>query len=66
MFDENNWMNGRCHCRNFFKEFICEHVIGIALRLKIVSAPNEAKIIPLGQKRKRGRPAKSKLALVVQ
>lgn len=62
----NNWRNGECDCGNFFKNYVCEHVIGVALRLKIVSAPIEAKNVPIGQKRKRGRPAKSKPALQMQ
>lgn len=59
----DNWRNGKCDCGVFFKEFMCPHVIGIALRLKCAMAPPEAKTIPIGQKRKRGRPAKAKSAL---
>lgn len=61
-----NWQNGDCDCPDFFKLFVCEHLIGIALGLKVISAPVEAKTIPIGQKRKRGRPQKSKTALVIQ
>lgn len=61
-----NWQNGDCDCSDFIKLFLCEHLIGIALRLKVISAPIEAKNTPLGQKRKRGRPQKSKSALVIQ
>lgn len=59
----DNWTNGYCDCSNGFKKYLCEHMVGIALRLKVISAPAEAKTIPLGQKRKRGRPAKAKKAL---
>jgi hypothetical protein len=45
---------------------MCKHVVGIALRLKFCRAPAEAKNIPLGQKRKPGRPAKAKKALLIQ
>lgn len=61
-----NWIHGNCDCSDGFKKYLCEHMIGIALRLKLVTAPLEAKTIPIGQKRKRGRPAKSKGALVYQ
>lgn len=61
-----NWLNGVCNCRTFYKEYLCEHVVGFALRLKLTNAPNEAKAIPIGQKRKRGRPAKAKSALCLQ
>lgn len=61
-----NFLFGECDCANGFKLFICEHIIGIALRLKIAEAPTAAKTIPIGQKRKRGRPAKAKPALEYQ
>lgn len=61
-----NWIFGNCDCSNGFKMFVCEHLIGIALRLKLANAPPEAKTIPIGQKRKPGRPKKSKPALVYQ
>lgn len=59
----NNWAHGFCDCSDGFKKYLCEHMVGIVLRLKVISAPAEAKAIPLGQKRKRGRPAKAKKAL---
>lgn len=62
----SNWLNGVCDCRAFYKEYLCEHVVGFALRMKLINAPNEAKTIPIGQKRKRGRPAKAKSALSLQ
>lgn len=64
--DEMNWMQAECICAPFFKLYICEHIISIALRKKLTRAPLEAKNIPLGAKRKRGRPCKAKQALVVQ
>jgi hypothetical protein len=57
---------GTCTCRNFVKEYRCKHVIGVALRLKLCEAPLEAQSVPIGQKRKRGRPSKAKKALIVQ
>lgn len=61
-----NWNYACCDCAMCFKQYVCEHIVGIAIRLKIVEAPVEAKNVPLGQKRKRGRPAKSKPALQFQ
>ena len=55
-----------CTCPHFLKKHICKHTLGMQIRLKLVNAPPEAKTIPLGQKRKRGRPAKAKQALLVQ
>lgn len=60
---KDNWAFGRCNCSDGFKLFLCHHMVGIALRLKLVEAPPEAKTIPIGQKRKRGRPAKARRAL---
>lgn len=63
---EENWKFGDCDCKNGFKLFVCEHMIAIALRLKVAEAPTAAKTLQIGQKRKRGRPAKSKPALQYQ
>lgn len=63
---KHNYCQGICDCSSFFKLYMCEHVLGIALRMKFVIAPVEAKSLPLGQKRKRGRPGLAKAALVVQ
>ncbi len=42
------------------------HIIVFAARFKLVEIPDHAKNVPLGQKRKRGRPALAKTALIVQ
>jgi len=64
--DTSKWFNGICNCPHFLKTYTCQHVVGIALRLKYCKAPPEAKNVPLGQKRKPGRPSKAKKALLVQ
>ncbi|CAF4622001.1 unnamed protein product [Rotaria sp. Silwood2] len=38
----------------------------IKIRLKCCKPPPAAKTVPIGQKRKRGRPAKAKAALLIQ
>ena len=55
-----------CTCPFFIKKNQCKHSVGMLIRRKEVVVPPEAKDIPLGQKRKRGRPSKSKKALLVQ
>ncbi|KAH9644325.1 hypothetical protein HF086_003110 [Spodoptera exigua] len=60
------WVNGKCICPIFFKNYMCKHIIGLAIRLKYVAPPAEAKNVPIGQKRKRGRPAKARPALIIQ
>ncbi|CAH2085242.1 unnamed protein product [Euphydryas editha] len=64
--NKDQWKTGECNCPQFFKDYICKHVIGLAIRLKYVTPPAEAKNIPIGIKRKRGRPAKARPALIVQ
>ena len=64
--ESENWINTKCSCPACLKNYICKHIVGLAARYKLCSIPLEAKNIPLGQKRKRGRVAKAKKALIVQ
>jgi hypothetical protein len=64
--DASNWENAKCNCPQFLKEDQCKHSLGLAIRLRLAQAPPEAKTIPFGQRRKRGRPARAKTALVFQ
>ena len=54
-----------CTCPFFIKKRQCKHALGIKIRRKEVAVPPEAKSVPLGQRRKRGRPSKAKQALLV-
>ena len=61
--------NNTCTCPSFFKKYICKHIIGIAIRTIPEirkSIPLAAKNLPLTSKRKTGRPALAKKALVRQ
>ena len=60
----DNWMASQCNCPKFFKFYKCKHIIGIASRLKLCDIPMQAKTIELGTKRKRGRPALARPALI--
>ncbi|CAF4992396.1 unnamed protein product [Rotaria sp. Silwood1] len=51
---------------SFYKEYICKHIIGMAIRLKFCEPPSSAKDIPLSEKRKQGRPQKATKALLIQ
>jgi len=67
IFDEGTADSSLCSCPYFLKHNICKHALGMLIRLKVVQAPEDTnKSIPLGQKRKRGRPAKVKRDLLVQ
>ena len=60
-----NWKKGQCTCPCFKKKYMCKHVIGLAIRLKYVKPPAEAKQIPIGEKHNRGRPKKATKALLI-
>lgn len=63
-----NWQNRKiiCSCCYYLKNNVCIHCLSLAAMLKLVSFPNEAKSLPIGNKPKRGRPALAKKALVTQ
>ena len=68
---ESNWKQGSCTCPAYFKKYLCKHIVGIALRQTLVTKasllmPIQAKNIPIGSKRKVGRPALAKTALIMQ
>ncbi len=60
------WKNNKFNCPAFLKKYICKHIVGICLRLKLCKAPPAAKDVSCGLKHKRGRPEKAKKALLVQ
>lgn len=53
---KEDWHNGICNCPIFMKQFICKHIVGMAIRLKLTKPPPEAKNLPIGAKRKPGCP----------
>jgi hypothetical protein len=60
-----------CTCTAFYKRNKCKHIIGILARKDLypnseLTIPQEAKNIPIGQKKGRDRPALAKPALVRQ
>ncbi|KAJ3641881.1 hypothetical protein Zmor_028351 [Zophobas morio] len=63
--NKENWMNGRCTCPSFFKEYICKHIIGLSISLKYVGPPPSAKQVPIGKKPSRGRPKLATRALLI-
>ena len=64
--NDSYWKRSKCNCPAFLKNYICKHIVGMAIRLKHCKPPPEAKTVALGEKRKRGRPSKAKPALLVQ
>ena len=45
-----------CSCPVFANEYACKHSMGVAVRLNYMDVPATSTVIPIGQKRKRGRP----------
>ncbi|CAF1274703.1 unnamed protein product [Adineta steineri] len=66
MENDSHWKRSKCNCPAFMKNFICKHVAGMSIRLKYCKPSAAAKTIPIGEKRKRGRPSKARPALLVQ
>ncbi len=64
--NESNWKSSTCTCPIYFKQYICKHIIGICILLKVVKPPDNAKDCPLGQKRPPGRPRLAAAALCRQ
>lgn len=50
-----------CSCPIFLKEYLCKHILGMAVRLQFVSLPDDLNV--MGKKRKVGRIAKAGPAL---
>ncbi|CAF4547030.1 unnamed protein product, partial [Rotaria sp. Silwood2] len=66
MENGSDWKTSKCNCPAFLKNYICKHAVGMAIRLKYCKSPAAAKTVPIGEKRKRGRPANAKPALLAQ
>ena len=58
------WREGTCTCPNFLKKYMCKHLIGMAIRLKLAKPPPAAKNVPINEKRRRGRPKFATKALL--
>jgi len=61
----DKWKEGKCTCPYFLKKYMCKHVIGLAIRLKLDKTPAAAKHVPIGQKRRRVGPSKATKVLIV-
>lgn len=64
LFNEVEWESSSCNCPIGKKEYICKHIIGIAINMKKFDPPESAKTDPLQKKRQVGRPKKVSKALI--
>lgn len=63
----DDWKScSQCDCPNALKEFICKHIIAIALRMKKAKLPRTAISTVLEPNRPSGRKKKAAKALIVQ
>ena len=52
----NSWLNSTCTCCNYFKTYMCIHIMSVAVSNNLVKIPNYCKtMINVGAKPKRGR-----------
>ena len=56
--NKNEWPLSTCTCRDWFKEYMCKHVISLAIQLKYVKYPTLD--LDIEGKRKQGRPRLTK------
>ncbi|XP_073948903.1 uncharacterized protein [Choristoneura fumiferana] len=65
---EEEWVHGICECPEFHSKYYCKHLLGLAIRMKYVIPPPEAKTQNnnITLKRKRGRPTKARTPLIIQ
>lgn len=66
MSGDKRWLKSLCSCPFKKKKFICKHVVGISVRMAEVFIPENAKNVIIPGKRKPGRTAKAKKALILQ
>ena len=64
--NEAEWKLSTCSCIWWSKNYICNHVIALSQRLRLMEFDDRASAIPVTQNRKRGRPAKTQSARVRQ
>lgn len=51
--NETNFQKSTCTCPEYFKSYVCKHIVGIAAIKKLAIIPPEAKVVRLGQKPKK-------------
>lgn len=52
----SEWKTGTCNCPKYLENYICKHVVGMAIRNNFIVPPLTASAVPIGKKRGKGRP----------
>lgn len=61
--NKDSWMNSKCDCLHFLKNYVCRHIVGIALKEKLVKLPKKALTVRIAKKATLGRKPKASSAL---
>ena len=64
LFNTKNWMLSECTCKNFFKNFVCKHIILLAVKKNLTKIDYSYQII--GENPKRGKKSKAKSCFIRQ
>ena len=56
----------KCNCPAFLKNYICKHIVDMAIRSKYCGPPATAKTVSIDKKRKRGTAVMAKTTLLIQ
>ena len=63
--NKKNWLLSKCSC-SWCKNYLCKHTIGVCAKQAFLEFSTQAKEIPIGKNRKRGRPKATASALEFQ
>ena len=64
--DKKNWKLSQCTCIDYFKTYVCKHIITIAISQKRTVIPEKFFDSVIGQKPKPGRKKKARAWNVIQ
>ena len=64
--NEKNYKMSKCSCSTWYKYYKCKHSIDLCSRLNLFSYESRVRNVPIGANRRRGKPGKTKGALVLQ
>lgn len=45
--NKKSWLKSKCSCSHFMKNYICKHIVGLALRNKLCKLPKKALTVKL-------------------
>ena len=58
ILNSENWKFSSCSCAIYMKEYVCKHIVKVAILKKLLEI--DYSFVPVGIKKKRGRPQKAK------